>query len=156
MLEQVANIAEIVGVVLVVVTLVFLTLQIRQNTKALRSTTIQAVLEFEMEFGSILLRNAATWEKILTGAPVAQGAELRQAIMLFNLFMVNSESRYQQYETGFLDPQAWEARLKTLPRVVSLPIFEDWRQSIGGQSHSEDFLKIIDELAKQGAGDRSS
>ncbi|MDH3990589.1 MAG: hypothetical protein OEV34_15755 [Gammaproteobacteria bacterium] len=43
-LEYVANIAEIVGVILVVVTLVFLSLQIRQNTQALRSTTIQAVM----------------------------------------------------------------------------------------------------------------
>lgn len=129
-------------------TLVFLILQIRQNTGALRSTTIQAVLQFEMEFGRMLVDNAATWEKILSAAPIADAGELRKAVILFNMFMIDSESRYQQHETGFLDPQSWEARLKTLPRVVRLPIFDEWRKSIGGLSHSEDFLKIIDGLAE--------
>lgn len=148
-LEQFANIAEIIGVLLVTVTIVFLTLQIRQNTKALRSTTIQAVLNSEMEFGKILIEHAATWDKILGAVPLKEGEEQRRAIMLFNVFMIDSESRYQQYETGFLDPQSWEARLRTLPSVVRLPIFGEWRKSIGGLSHSADFLDMVDKLAQQ-------
>lgn len=54
-LEQFANIAEIIGVLLAIVTLIFLTLQIRQNTRALRLTTIQEVLNSEMEFGKPLI-----------------------------------------------------------------------------------------------------
>lgn len=152
MLEQFANIAEIIGVLLVIVTLVFLTLQIRQNTKALRSTTIQAVLNSEMEFGKILIEHAATWDKILEAEPLTEGEEHRRAIMLFNVFMIDSESRYKQYETGFLDPQAWEARLRTLPKVVALPIYGEWRASIGGLSHSRDFLEMLDELAQSESG----
>ena len=58
-LEHYANIAEIVGVILVVVTLVFLTLQIRQNTRALRLTTIQTVMQSELAKMPILVENAA-------------------------------------------------------------------------------------------------
>jgi len=136
-LEYYANIAEIVGVILVVVTLVFLTMQIRQNTRALRSTTIQSVME-----------NAATWEKIQSGTPLASGEETRRAIVLFNVYMIETESRYHQFKTGYLDAQPWDGRLGTLPGVVRLPIFKLWRSSPGGESHAADFLALLDELVK--------
>ena len=41
-LDQIANVAEIIGVVVVVITVIYLALQIRQNTHALRSNTAQA------------------------------------------------------------------------------------------------------------------
>jgi hypothetical protein len=149
-LEHYANIAEIVGVILVVVTLVFLTLQIRQNTKALRSTTIQSVMQSELAMMSILVENAATWEKISSGSPLANGEETRRAIVLFNVYMIETESRYHQFKTGYLDAQPWEGRLGTLPAVVRMPVFELWRASHGGQSHAADFLALLDELVREG------
>ena len=144
MLEYYANIAEIVGIVLVVVTLVFLTLQIRQNTKAIRSTTIQAVMQSEMAFSNILVDNAATWEKVLTAAPLESAAETRKAIVLFNVFMIDTEVRYHQFLSGYLDAQSWKGRLSTLGDVVKLPIYPTWRRSLGGQSHAADFLRLLD------------
>jgi hypothetical protein len=147
-LEYYANIAEIVGVILVVVTLVFLVLQIRQNTRALRSTTIQSVMQSEIAMMSLLVENAATWEKIQSGAPLASGEETRRAIVLFNVYMIETESRYHQFKTGYLDAQPWDGRLGTLPGVVRLPIFKLWRSSPGGESHAADFLALLDELVK--------
>ena len=144
MIEHYANIAEIVGVVLVIITLAFLTLEIRHNTQALRSTTIQAVMQSEMAFSSILTDNHETWDKVLSGAPLKQGAETRKAIILYNVFMIDTESRYQQYTLGYLDAQSWEGRRDTLPAIVRLPIFALWRKSFGGQSHSKDFLAMLD------------
>ena len=148
-LEHYANIAEIVGVILVVVTLVFLTLQIRQNTRALRSTTIQSVMQSELAMMSILVENAATWEKISNGSPLASGEEMRRAIVLFNVYMIETESRYHQFKSGYLDAQPWEGRLGTLPGVVRMPTFKLWRASPGGQSHAADFLALLDEMARE-------
>ena len=50
--------------------------------------------------------------------------------------------------TGFLEAQSWEARLGTLPELVRLPAYELWRSSLGRQSHTADFLKLLDELAQ--------
>ena len=109
-LDYYANIAEIVGVILVVVTLVFLTPQIRQNTRALRSTTIQSVMQSEVAMMSILVENADTWEKIISGMQLASGEETRRAIVLFNVYMIETESRYHQFKTGYLDAQPWDGR----------------------------------------------
>ena len=98
-IDYYANIAEIIGVILVVVTLVFLTLQIRQNTRALRSTTIQSVMQSEVAMMSVMVENSATWEKILSGANIQPGNETRKAILLFNVYMIDTESRFHQYQT---------------------------------------------------------
>ncbi|NIP50836.1 MAG: hypothetical protein GWN81_02365 [Phycisphaerae bacterium] len=45
--EYVANIAEILGAVVVVITLIYLTIQLRQNNKLLQSASRQAMLEAE-------------------------------------------------------------------------------------------------------------
>ena len=145
MLEYFANIAEIVGLALVVVTLVFLTLQIRQNTRAIRSTTIQAIMQSEMAFSNILVDNAATWDKVLTAAPLESGEETRKGIVLFNVFMIDTEVRYHQFLSGYLDVQSWNGRLSTLRDVVKLPIYPVWKKSLGGQSHAADFLQLLDE-----------
>ena len=155
-LGQIANIAEIVGVVLVIITLAFLTLQIRQNTQALRATTLQSAMQSEMKFASILLTDAAVWEKVVTGAPIASGEETRKSILLFNVFMTDTESRYHQFNAGNLDARAWSGRLGTMPEVVKLPTFKLWRNSLGGLSHSSDFLKLLDELAAEGFDESSN
>ena len=144
-----ANVAEIIGVIIVIVTLIFLTLQIRQNTRALRSTTIHSVMQSEIAMMSVIVENAAVWEKIVTGAPLSDGEETRKAIVLFNVYMIETESRYHQYKYGYLDAQPWEGRLGTLPGVVSLPVFQIWRASAGGQSHAADFLQLLDDLVEK-------
>ena len=155
-LDLYANIAEIVGVIIVIVTLVFLTLQIRQNTRALRSTTIQSVMQSEMGFMSIIVENAGTWDKVITGAPLSSGEETRKAILLYNVFMIDTEVRYHQHKSGYLDPQPWEARLDTLPDIVKLPTFKLWRKSFGGLGHSADFLEILDNLKRKAANEQAS
>lgn len=148
-LADIANFAEIIGVALVVVTLIFLTLQIRQNTTALKASTIQNVMHGETAMMSIIVEHADVWEKIQSGAPLAPGAETRRAIVLFNVYMIDTESRYHQFKIGYLDTEPWNGRLRTLPSVVNLPVFKIWRKSLGGQSHSADFLKLLDDLVPQ-------
>ena len=48
-LEQYAYVAEIVGVIVIAVTLIYLAIQTKQNTAAVRSSVRQAVLEADRE-----------------------------------------------------------------------------------------------------------
>ncbi len=156
MLDQYANLAEIVGVLIIIVTLVFLTLQIQQNTKALRSTTIQATLQTELDLATLLAKNAGLWEKVLTAAPLASGEETRKAIILYSATMLEAENRYHQSQSGFLAPEAWEGRLGTLPKTVSLPVFNLWRTSIGASSRSTDFRELLDDLVRKSSDEQET
>lgn len=104
-LDYYANVAEIVGVIIVIVTLIFLAMQIRQNTRALRSTTIQEVMQSELAMMSILVENAGLWDKIVKGESLAEGEETRRALAQCNVYMIETESRYHQYKTGYLGAQ---------------------------------------------------
>ena len=148
MLEHYANIAEIVGVVLVIATLAFLTIEIRHNTSALKATTFQAAMQSEMALTSIIVEHVEVWDKVVKGERLEAGAETRKGIILFNILMIDSESRYHQYKNGLLDSKTWQGRLDTLPEFIDLPLYPQWRQSPGGRNHNADFLALIDELAK--------
>ncbi len=142
-----ASIAEVVGAIAVVVSLIYLSIQIRAGTKATKAGAFQAVVQSEMDFASIVIENAGTWEKIVTDAPLSEGQETRAAIVLYNLFMLDSERRFHQYNAGYLETAAWEGRLRALPLVVKFSIFDRWKSSLGGMAHSADFLKLLDELS---------
>ncbi len=145
--EAIGAVGEIIGAIAVVVSLIYLSIQIRAGTKATKAGAFQAVIQSEMNFASIVIQNAGTWEKVVTDAPLTEGEETRKAIVLCNLFMLDSERRYHQYNAGFLETAAWEGRLRALPLVVKLSIFERWKNSLGGMAHSADFLELLDELS---------
>ena len=67
-------------------------------------------------------------------------------IVVYNLFMIDAETRFHQFQSGFLDEQPWESTLRTIPQLLELPIFPSWRGSIGGLRHSKDFLDLIDRI----------
>ena len=131
-----AAIGEIVGAIAIVVTLIYLAVQIRDGNRETRAATIQSALDTEMEMISVLTKNAEIWDKVVTGAPLAAGGEMRKGILLFNLLMVETESRYHQFKAGYLDVESWEGRLPAMQTLVKNPIYEIWRSSLGGKAHS--------------------
>ena len=74
------------------------------------------------------------------------GAETRRATIIYNLFMIETETRFHQFQLGHLGEPAWQARLRTVPLMVRLPMYSVWRESLGGQSHSEDFLELLSRI----------
>jgi hypothetical protein len=142
-----ASIAEVIGAIAVVVSLIYLSTQIGASTKATKAAAFQAAVQSEMEFASMIVAHAGIWDKILTSARLAEGEETRAAIALYNIFMLDCERRYHQFNAGYLEAPAWEGRLRSLPAIVKLSIFEPWRSSFGGMSHSTDFLELLDRLS---------
>jgi hypothetical protein len=146
-----ASIAEVIGAIAVVVSLIYVSFQIRSNTKASRSGAYQTAIQSELEVAAKFLDHVDVWDKVVTGAELDEGAETRAAILLYNLLMLDTERRFQQYAEGYLEAQAWEARRGTLPAMVNLPTYPAWRQSLGGKSHTADFLQMIDQYAADSA-----
>ena len=148
-LSELASIAEIVGLVAIVPSLIFVGVQLMRGNREARAATIQATMDSDLRLSSAFADHAGTWNKVITGEPLAIGEEMRRGIVLFNVLMADTEGRFQQYRSGYLDAQTWEARKATLPKFVRLPIFEVWRSSPGGASHSADYLELLDALVEK-------
>jgi hypothetical protein len=142
-----ASIAEVISAVAVVASLVYLAVQVRANTKATRASAFQTAIQSEMDLATVFVENARVWDKVVTGAPLAEGEEMRAGILLYNMLMLDTARRHQQYAEGYLEAQAWKARRETLPSIVGLPVYRGWRASLGARGHSADFLALLDECA---------
>ncbi len=143
-----ASIAEIIAAIGVVLSLIFDGLQIKHGNRETRASTIQAASDAEAFMIATMVNHSETWNKIVTGAPLESGAETRKGLNLYNFLMVDTENRYHQFHSGFLDAPSWEGRLSTLQPIVRLPIFKIWRESFGAKGHSAEFLELLDSLAE--------
>jgi len=143
-----ASIAEIIAAVGVILSLIFVGLQISEGNQETRAATVQAAADGEAFVIATTLNHAGTWHKVITGAPLDSGEETRIAILLFNLLMTESENRFFQFNSGFLDPPSWQGRLASLGPLVRLPMFATWKESVGALNHSADFLDLLDRVAE--------
>ncbi len=144
-----ASIAEIIAAIGVIFSLIFVGLQINEGNQETRAATIQAASDAEAFMIATMVNHSETWNKIVTGAPLESGAETRKGINLYNFLMVDTENRYHQFHSGFLDAASWEGRLSILQPIVRLPIFKIWRESFGAKGHSAEFLELLDSLAEE-------
>lgn len=147
-LSEFASIAEIVASIGVIISLVFVGFQLSEANRETRATNTQLALGAEMGFTRAFVDNAATWHKLVTGAALAPGEEMRRGIVLFNMLMLESANRFRQFNSGYLDPELWEARLRILPILVKYPIYEIWRKAPGAQGQPSDFLDFLDALSE--------
>ena len=141
------SIAELIGTTAVVLSLAFVGIQIRDGNREARAATIQAALSSDQDMSAVFAEHASTWDKVLAGEPLSSGEEMRRGIILFNMLITDSENRYLQLKSGYLDAQSWEGRQSILLGLANLPIYETWRSTPGALSHSADFLELLDTLA---------
>ena len=130
----------------VILSLIFVGLQLSEGNRETRAATIQATTDSELFFQSQIMRYADIWEKMISGAPLEDGPEMRRAIILFNIAMTELENRYRQYEAGYGDAQSWEARRNSIQTFVAMPIFKNWRESLAASTHTPRFLEIVDDV----------
>ena len=148
-LSEWAAIAEIVAAVGVILSLIFVGLQINEGNQEARAASVQASSDAEARMLSTLVAEKDIWEKVLTGAPLEEGAELRGGILLLTLLMVNADNRYYQFRSGYLDSSSWYGYESNLPLLVRLPIFKIWRETPGANALAVEFLALLDGLAME-------
>jgi hypothetical protein len=143
-LSEWANIAEVLGACAIVVSLIFVGVQISDGNRETRAATVQSALDAEMAFQAEILRYADTWLKVVSGQPFSDDVEERRGIILYNMMMTQNENSYVQMKVGFL-----EASTETLAEGVSWPIYEIWTRSGGYRGRSLEFREFLDAERKR-------
>ena len=144
-LQEYALIAEIVGAICIVVSLIFVGLQIRQsseqvsmNTTATQETTNQAILE---EFNSWRLAVGSDPELVgIISLPIDELTEIQQSqrVLLMDSFWGVLERAYTAKSNGVLDDSSWRRFYAAIcltkeyqpESLTSVFIGEDFKQAI--------------------------
>ncbi len=143
-LQDWGAIGELLGGVAIIVSLLYVGLQIKHGNQETRAATLQATLDSEMFLQAEAMRYAGTWEKVVTGVHLADGEETRRAILLYNMMMTLYQNRYFQFKTWYLD------NTPPIDEPVTWPFYEVWRASGGAKNRSPEFLKILDRQHERG------
>ena len=126
--QAVSAIAEVVGVIAVVVSLIYLAIQIRQNTKVSRAATRQAIAESTEKLGDDLINNsdmAAIFVRHLSGGALSPAEKLRLQARCYR-DLQHWENVHYQYNEGLLSEDQWRGFRKNLGTLLAIEAYQDY------------------------------
>lgn len=132
-IQELGSLGEFVGSIAVVITLIYLTTQLRQNTKAIRSASVQAL-------DSMLSENFSSWSSSPENAVVmSQGTQDYESLdddkkiqfgYMMTRFFLNMDSAYWAYINGNLPEEIWNRQSAAIKEFLNSQGGEiGWRHS---------------------------
>ena len=104
----ISTISELVGAVVVVVTLCYVAVQIRQNTNAILANSRQTLLDADLGLISDFLAHAVHIEIFPDEVQLAPADERRMMWLLIKALRIR-EFAWHQYKSGNLDEKSWQS-----------------------------------------------
>ena len=141
-LEQYAAVAEIVRVIIVVVTLVYLSVQVRQGAHLMRSESRQALLNNQNEVLLAYLDNMDVFDK-MAGQQKLSPADQRRFSVLWFANMRNREHEWFQYKDGILDEATWLSYREIIRITLSSARHRTWWNK-AKMAFDSDFVEVVD------------
>jgi len=123
-LENLGNVGEFLGAIAVLISLIYLALQIRHNTVTVRAGTSAAISESLARVTELLGADpeaARVYMLGLAGNSDLSPAENFQFNFLFATYMRRVENAYYQQLRGFVDSEHWQTTERTLALTMTLP-----------------------------------
>jgi hypothetical protein len=129
MLEALGNIGDFLGGLGVVVTLLYLARQIRQNTKSVESAAFQAATRDVAEAINELTRDPELSRIVFDGVHDFESFS-KEDRRRFSTYMAGLLRRYEnlleQTRLGNIEPESWQGVRSELTRIFALPGTQAW------------------------------
>ena len=149
--EAASAVAEWLSVFVVVVSLGYVAIQIRQNTRSVQAATELETGRQWSEFHGRIAHSpdmADLWDKGLTNAEDLTAPEKRKFIWLVAEYVFLVESLYRQRQLGFLGHDSWSQHQGTVAGLLLHPLIESWWKS-GVSPYSPEFKAAIDDARSE-------
>ena len=147
-LQDLGNLGEFVGSIGVVTSLLYLAIQIRQNTRSVRTSAYQAAVSSSVEMGAGVANTESLAELWMKGAhdyATLEGPErFRFGAYCYSLFR-SYENLFYQHEQGTVDSDLWRGFHNMLVRDLKTPGHVAWWDS-QKNIFSSDFQRYVDPL----------
>ena len=111
--EAIGAVGEIVGATAVVLTLIYLAVQVRLGTRATQAASFQAASALDQDFLLTLGKDPVTaqlWNTYLTDPESLSTDQSLQGLYLFISFLRRLENLYFQHRLGALSEEGWQSR----------------------------------------------
>ena len=155
-IETIYYLSQIVAVIGIFASLIFVGLQVRQNTKAIKATSHHAITDSFNAINTLIIsdqRAARVWRLGMAGAEGLDEDERTSFNFMMLGYMRIFETLYYQHSNGTLDKKLFDEELETLKWSVTQPGFRAWWPS-NPLSLSAEFRAFINGLIRDAQRER--
>ncbi len=155
--EAIGAVAELLGAIGVIASLVYLATQMKQNTRAMRASSYQM---FRQEVTQAFQSPVATHglrKSIRTGltdfAQLDEDDAFEFSYWAFGIAQTY-DNAYYQYRVGMLDGDRWEMQLAVIGGLFRNPSFVQWWKTATPQQQgvSPEFAALVEEILGEESG----
>lgn len=149
--DAIGAIGEIAGAVGVIVTLIYLTIQLRQNTKASQITAVQNSVENSARFSELVAEDDDLGRAFWLGLSKPEelnASEMRKFIAIVNVFMRRESVAFYLYQEGTMPEELWAARVASITGLLNQPGLQVYL-GVVGDSLPSDFRAFIEEATEK-------
>ena len=132
-LQDLGNIGEFIGAIAVVISLVYLAAQIRQNTRALHSSSYSQAAE-QLWLVNLAIAQDHDLARIVADDSAGKPLSLEDTARLNaagNLLFFGCENLFRQYERGLLDSDTWDNVVLNTMQGLRPAVIDRWRAREG-------------------------
>ena len=148
--DIVSVVSDVVSAIAVVVSLIYLGIQVRSNTRATKASASFDATHSWATFNESALENPELLSATLKAFDPEVGAEdlsaeERQLVSIAARALFQKlEGQYYLYKHGYMEPQLWKCRLDWARGLVVLPVFSTWwRSELDQKVFSPEFSQAI-------------
>ena len=145
--EAIGAVGEILGAIGVIITLGYLASQIRQNTRATRSQSVQSLAESGATMNAMIIEDSEVAQIFATGMSNYQALPKEDRLrfrFLIGQWMLAYESVFVQHKMGAIDEYIFDSRMRNL---------ELWLNTEGGlaawdtakEMYSQEYVQYVEE-----------
>ncbi len=147
-LSELGALGELIGGVAVVVSLVYLAIQIRDSTRSARASRIQAVMTAAQSFAGVLAADTPPARVFRLGlidsGELSEDENVQFTAQLVMMFR-NFENTFVQFQLRDRDDLAWKPWEETMAQYIAFPGFSAfWADS--GSTFGHDFVEVVDSI----------
>jgi len=130
-MEQLENLAEVIGVLLVIASLIYVAKQLRQTTEALHAQSRQSVLSSSQAELFALMNDSALAQSFVEGHDLSADENIRLHVFLSALVRAR-EFSWLQFRNGQIDETQWATELVVMQNVLGTKRTHRWWDKKGG------------------------
>jgi hypothetical protein len=141
-LADLANIGEGIGGIAVLFTLIYLAIQIRQNTRMMRASAHHSANHLGTEINLTLGTDPVASEILLIGSGDPSQLDQQQRFMfhlMLRAIFSGAEDFFIQTREGLLEADMWESRRLSMRQYLQQPGIRSWWND-NGPLFSRDFV----------------
>ncbi len=145
MIENLGNIGDFIGGIGVVITLIYLATQVRQNTRSLRLTSLQQIMGTSVSINETA--SIGPIPEILGKLEVQERLnekEFAQYLVYLWAMLTHSWQVFHQHQNGMIDEKVFEAYVARLRMVLNTSLSRGMWRARMREGFPNDFQKFID------------